>query len=126
MTMRATVSDELESIAGFLHDRWFDLEEVRLDNTRNELRVPFLDRRPGSGRIRRRLAGRAEEGPQVAGELVVSNVVGYSIDDRAGVRWFDFKWISYDDQTRRLSIRSNMPLEVLIIVEDLDVSLMIE
>ena len=124
--MRATASDELESIAGFLHDRWFDLEEVTFDNARNELHVPFLDRRPGSGRIRRRLAGRAEAEPQVAGELVVSHVVSYSIDDRAGVQWFDFNWISYDEQTRRLSIRSNIPLEVLITVEDLDVSLTIE
>lgn len=125
MTMRATVSDELRHIADFLHDRWFDLEDVKFADARSELRVPFLDRRPGSGRFRRRL-GRAETGPQVAGTLVVSHVVSYSIDDRAGVRWFDFDWITYDEHTRCLSIRSNIPLEMLIAVEDLNVSLMIK
>ncbi len=128
VTIRATSPNELELIASYLHDRRFDLEEVTFDDARGELHVPFLkgQGRRTYGRIRRRLTGRPEAAPEVPGKLTVGRVVNYSIDDRAGIQCFDFDWIFYDEQIRRLLIRSHFPLEILITVEDLDVSLILE
>lgn len=63
-----------------------------------------------------------KELPRTTGQLVVRNVLDWSIDDQAMIRWYDFGAISYDDATRHVSIRSNFPLNLSVTVSDLDMS----
>jgi hypothetical protein len=121
--MRATTGAELEPISGYLHDRWFDLDAVVLDEGERELRVPYLSGFPGRQGFWRRLLRKPHVAPHVAGVLVVRNVAEHSIDDRAGIGCFDFGVISYDDSASLVEIRSNFPLEIRITVHQLDVTL---
>lgn len=119
--VRATVPEDLANITDLIHDRWFDLDSVVIDKEAGQLRVPVLDRRPGSGWLRR-LLSRTSDSEPIAAELVVRGVRDCSIDDQAGIRWFDFNRVRYDVAARRLSIESNVPLEIVATVDDLDVT----
>lgn len=121
-TLRVTVPDDLSRITALIHDRWFDLDSVVFDHEAAQIRVPVLNRRPGSGRLRRLLSRSGEVEPTIEAELLVRGVRDCSIDDQAGIRWFDFNGLRYDPTAHRLSIECNVPLEIVATVEDLDVT----
>jgi hypothetical protein len=120
--VRATAPEDLAEITDLIHDRWFDLDSVVIDEEAAQIRVPMLDRRPGSGWLRRLLSRTSDSEPVIAGELVVRCVRECSIEDQAGIRWFDFNRVRYDEAARRISIESNVPLEIVATVDDLDVT----
>lgn len=54
--------------------------------------------------------------------LTIGHVVDHSIDDQAGVRWFDIDGLYAVESGGNLVLRSNLPYELAIEVDDVDVS----
>jgi hypothetical protein len=120
ITPRASDPSELPALADHLHDRYFDIEELTVDRETKQLRLPLYDRRPNVGWLGQ-LVGR--QPPSPAAELQVDRVVAYAVHDRAGVRWFDIDGLYADASTDKLILRSNLPLELVITVDGVEVSI---
>ena len=92
-----------------------DIREVALDDQAGKLHVPLLarvDRRSPSVRV-------------AAGELIVRRVEEFAIEGPARTRWFELARLSYDRDTRRMSIGPEGRSQFDLTVEALDVTLRI-
>ena len=92
-----------------------DVRAVALDDQSGKLHVPLLgkvDRRSPSVRV-------------AAGELIVRRVEEFAIEGPARTRWFELGRLSYDRDTRRVSIGPEGRSQFDLTVEALDVTLRI-
>ncbi|MGH8975688.1 MAG: hypothetical protein ACRD0C_21090 [Acidimicrobiia bacterium] len=108
MLLKARTSGELAEIAGLVVGRSCDLRSVALDDQGGKLHVPLVDHSDGGGAV---------------SELIVRRVVEFSVHAARGRRVFDVDGLSYDRRARRVSIRSEGRLDVVVTVERLDVAL---
>jgi len=114
---------ELASISAAIHDEYFDLDRLVHDADRSELRLTIYP-----GRYRRvwlveTYRPPVDPLPTPLGELVVRNVVAVTINDDAGIGWFDVGGLAFAPNTSELRLWSSVPLEIRVHVQALDVEL---
>ena len=83
-----------------------------------QLRLPLYDRRPDLGWFGRLLGRRPPRPTQV---LTTGRVVDHSVDDRAGVKWFDIDGLYAVASSSDLVLRSNLAFELAIAFDSIDV-----
>jgi len=118
-----TTPSELADITAAIHDEYFHIERLEHDAERAELRLPIY-----SGRWRKRWigwAGRPPEDPPPPpiGTLVVRNVTKVSVDDEADVGWYGIGRLVFEEASGELRIVSNIPCEIVVRCQALDVEL---
>ncbi len=106
--LRAATSEELVAIADLAVGRSCDLRSMALDDQGGKLHVPLADRSSAAGAV---------------SELIVRRVIEFSAYAPRGSRLFDIDGLSYDERTRRVLIRSDAGLDMVVTVERLDVVL---
>jgi hypothetical protein len=104
--IRLTPSDLTGSVHDGLldavHDRWFDLEAVRYQPDAGEFALRFGDRKTGP----------------FDHELRIHGVADYRVDDRAHIQVYDLNEIVFDQEKRRILLRSAFPLEIALSVSE--------
>ena len=85
-----------------IHDRWFDLNQVKYDAAQHKVTFEF---------------GEKKNGP-FDQELTIKAVTGYQIDDEAHIQIYDINEVQIDPSTRLITITSSFPLTIEIQVED--------
>jgi hypothetical protein len=118
-----TTPAELADISAAIHDEYFDIERLEHDADRGELRLAIY---PG----RRKKwwfieTGRPPENPPPPpiGTLVVQNVLDVSVRDEADIGWYDVGRLEYEADAGELRIVSNVPCEIVIRCQELNVEL---
>jgi hypothetical protein len=106
--LKAGTARELAEIAGLVVGRSCDLRSVALDDQGGKLHVPLVDHSGAGGAV---------------SELIVRRVVEFSAYAPRGSRLFDVDGLSYDERSRRVLMRSEGGLDVVVTVERLDVAL---
>lgn len=118
-----TTLSDIAAISSQLHDEWFHIERLEHDVERRELRLPIY-----AGRWKKRWfieTGRPPEEPPPppAATLLVRNVTDVSVEDEADVGWYGVSHLAHDEASGELRVVSNIPCEIVIRGQDLDVEL---
>jgi hypothetical protein len=106
-SLRAATPDELGAIADAVVGRSCDLRGMALDDQGGKVHVLLVDR-SGTGAV---------------SELIVRRVTEFSAYAPRGSRLFDVDGLSYDERSRRVLLRSDAGLDVIVTVDRLDVAL---
>jgi hypothetical protein len=107
-SLRAGTPEELADIAGLVVGRCCDLRSMALDDQGGKVHVPVVDRSSETGAVF---------------ELIVRRVIELSAYAPRGSRLFDIDALGYDERARRVLIRSDGGLDMIVTVERLDVAL---
>jgi hypothetical protein len=107
-SLRAATSDELAAIADAVVGRSCDLRSMALDDQGGKVHVLLVDRSSGTDSV---------------SELIVRRVTEFSAFAPRGSRLFDVDGLSYDEPSRRVLLRSDAGLDVIVTVDRLDVAL---
>lgn len=99
--LRVTDPKSLNVITDVIHDRWFEVDDVAIEEGRKCLRIPF---RPDW-------------------VLEISEVESYQLEETEGVGRYDFNKFAYSESDRTLMISTGVPLVFRVTVASLDVSL---
>lgn len=110
--IRATELKNLDAINKAVHDRWFKVDDVKLDASRNTLSVPFGDSRS---------ATRKPGGATISHYLEIGYVERYTLEETEGVGSYDFNEIRFVQPTQTVTITTGIPLTFEIVVKKLDV-----
>ncbi len=119
-----TTLSELSNIASLLHDEWFHIERLEHNAEHREVRLPIY-----AGRWKKRWfieTGQPPEEPTPppTATLVVRNVTDVSVKDDADVGWYGVSHLEHDQVSGELRIISNIPCEVVVETDELDVELL--
>jgi len=122
--VQVTTPSELAEISSVLHDEWFHVERLEHDAGAGEVRLPIY-----AGRWKKRWfieTGRPPEEPPPppSATLVVRNVTRVSVEDDADVGWYGVSHLSYDKEAAELRIISNIPCEIVVGTQGLDVEVL--
>ena len=114
-TIVATKQSELSNIVDSIHDCFFDIGSVRFDAADKTVTIPFRRDRTG---FTARALGAGDECL-----LIIGTVESFSLEDRIGVRYYDFNEIEFDSARRVLTIKTGMPLDFTVKVEVIQLSI---
>jgi hypothetical protein len=118
-----TTAAELAEISDALHDEWFLIDRLEHDAERAELRLPIY-----AGRWKKRWFGWIGEPledppPPPMATLVVGKVTSVSVDDGAEIGSYTVNRLVYDATSGELRVVSNVPCEIVMQCQELDVEL---
>jgi hypothetical protein len=112
-------TDGLIRISDIIHDRFFELDSISLDNS--VLTIPFFKEFYDLSKpIGYPILGRSII-PKFKCYLQINHVNEYQIDDNEKVVEYDFESISFDYHSKHLSVLTNTTLKFVIIVNDFEV-----
>jgi hypothetical protein len=122
--VNAITAEELEEVTGEIHDAFFDIDDVVFDRDLAQVVIPFRRwsydeaRRVKQGRL-----GSTWEAPWYRWFLRVERVETFELKDEAQIGDADFGYLSYDEQTRALTIQCNTPVTISLQVAALAVTI---
>jgi hypothetical protein len=111
----------LSEINAAIHDEWFDVERIAHDAERAEMRLAFYRGRRTGRILKVERAPLADDVPEPFGELIVRGVVDIHVEDDADVGWYTVERLEFDQDAGKLTLRSNIPLVIVVEVRSLDV-----
>lgn len=111
LIIQATSPDALEVVTDFIHDFWFDVEEISFVD--GVVRVPFNRSSLGSSRSGQDLT---------PAELLVRHVTDFKLEDTQDIGRYDFNRIRCDENARRLTMDTGIPMRFEMLIAELDVS----
>lgn len=119
-----TTRSELSDISSLLHDEWFHVERLDHNAEQREVRLPIY-----AGRWKKRWfmeTGRPpdEPPPPPTATLVVRNVNEVSVEDDADVGWYGVSHLAYNEESAELRVIANIPCEIVVRTDELDVELL--
>lgn len=88
-----------------VHDKWFDLERIKLAASENVLRIPISSTQTT-----------LVKGQNANEFLIIGNVVRVEIQDTERIGCYDIADIKFDSAARRIDILSGIPLGLSIFV----------
>jgi hypothetical protein len=120
---RATDAEALGRVDDLIHDRWFDVDAVAFDADRRVVTIPFD--RPDETRAEVvadwKVAHRLSV-PRVRHRLSIHEAVDMRLSDTERIGRYDFDRLTYDAEAGTVAVRTNIPLELVVKVERLNVS----
>ena len=104
MTKKITARDpkELGPILDRIHDRWFDITQIRFEEAAKTVAIPFI-------------------GDDLT--LIIHHVTELTVEDSQQIAIYDFDKFSYDSDSGRLNILTGIPAKITISVRRLEVDL---
>jgi hypothetical protein len=105
---------QLIDVNQFIHDHWFDLDDVSFDQDTAVVTIryirPMPERGPGGDRV------------GLASFLRIHHVRHWHVEDRQRVGMYDFNEAVYDPVAKTVRITTGIPLLLLAEVNELEVS----
>ena len=117
LVAEAKADHQLDALNELVHDRWFDLRGARHDPVSETFRISFD---PGVVPT----AKRARFTPEHAHVLEVRNVRSVDMEDSEKVDTYDFNSLRYDDSASTVTIRTGIPLRLVLSVRSLDMAVL--
>jgi len=112
----------LEFVDVLIHDCYFDIERIEADRDARRLIIPF----EGDERHRKQTRLRSGDQPPHAALvqclLAIHNLRHYEIQDTEQVRFYNFNYLEYDPDKRRIRVATGIPISIHADVESLRVS----
>jgi hypothetical protein len=118
--LKITSPDGLGSVHDMIHDCFFDVEDISFDPTTSVLSFRF--RRPASGHSWSNFVAGSTTSPAIAYYLRIHHVESYSINDTRKIGTYDFNVLKYNTSTRCITVLTNIPIDIQIIVRDFELS----
>jgi hypothetical protein len=120
-TTKFTMAEDLESITNFIHDSFFELDNIQFNFSKKLLIIPFVREfydlhEP----ISHSLLGKVNI-PSFNSFLKIPNALSYTITDTEEVGSYDFESISFDTSKNSLRINTNITLSFEIIVSNFEI-----
>lgn len=109
MEIEITAPQEIPRILDEVHDKWFDLERVKLAPGEDALRIPISSSQQHLTTL------------NVKEFLLVGDVVRVDIQDTEHVGCYDIADIKFDPAARRIDILCGIPLRLSIFVNSLTI-----
>jgi len=109
--VRADSQEALEQIDDVLHDRWFDVDDVRFDEAGRFVQVPFRGQPKGTRR--------ASDAKALM--LEIRHVEQNVLKDTERIRFYDFNRLVFSRDSSTLRIETGIPLGLEMRVARLDV-----
>jgi hypothetical protein len=102
--------EELEELSGWVHDAWFDLEQLHFTADEAEATLPVL----GFEERRGRLLGFSSYNmtDEQIGTLAIRNVRAVHVQDEAEVRYYSIGYLTAVEDGRVVQLHANIPLRV--------------
>ncbi len=119
-----TTPSELADISAAIHDEYFDIERLEHDADRAELRLPIFAGRRKKWWVIETDRPPKDPPPPPTRTLVVRNVTGISVEDKADIGWYDVGRLEYEAGSGQLTIISNVPCEIVVRCQELEVELL--
>lgn len=113
-----TSTRDLNELANFVHDLWFDLELVQQQLYARTIKLVFTERPPGF----RTETERWRKQPTVC-TLHVHDVISVQLVDTEGVQFYDVNRVKFDERTRVLDILTGIPLSLAFCLNKLNLVL---
>jgi hypothetical protein len=124
MEIKICKPEELEKINDLLHDCWFDIDKISVDN--NTFKLNFTCCLETRKRILKNyLFIKQFEIPEVEGILEIHEVKSYEIIDTEKVKNYDINELVFNPEINSISILTGIPLTIRIDVLSLKVSVAI-
>lgn len=114
---RSQAAETLSVIADLIHDRWFDIAGVVLDEATRTLRIPFDP-------IARALASSAQLAPERSQVLEIRRARALQVDDTERVGRYDFDALEWNRETHTVTVRTGVPVTIRVEVDELDVAVL--
>lgn len=124
MRVVTTTAEELAEISSALHDEWFLLDQLEHDVDHAELRLPIYARRWRKRWLVWIGEPLGDPPPPPTAILLVRRVAGFSVEDQAEVGSYGLSHLAYDPAVAELRIVSNLPCEIVVRTQELDVELL--
>lgn len=124
MRVTARSASELAPVNQFIHDEWFDVDEIVFDEGAGVVTIPFT--RPAQEQQGHRI-GRVGRLYQVEVDkcesyLRIYHVRHWSVEDSQLVGRYDFNEVKYDPESKIVRITTGVPIVLLAEVGELEVS----
>ena len=100
-----------------IRDGWLDADSISFDSEKAILRLRYLKSSGQSPFVNRLWF------PAMECFLIVRGVSSYSVKDDQKVRFYDIEALSYDPAAKRIRLKTGIPLEVSLVVVDLDLTI---
>lgn len=126
MTIIAKFNDpkNLSQLNDFVHDCWFEIEDIELDQSTRTASIRFLKEDLNETRIIKKcLFLRKGVVPVIEYLLVIHDVVDYSLHDTEGIGRYDFNKVTYDPHHQRLAIITAIPLDLEFTVSEFRITI---
>ena len=115
--------EDLSAIVDLIHDCWFDIADVVFHPRQSLLSIRYKRPLPGKARVLRRLLFlKWIEVPLVECFLEVSHVIEPHVEDRQGVRLYDFNTIAYDRPSNTVRVETGIPTTITMKVRELELA----
>jgi arsenate reductase (thioredoxin) len=122
LVFEAHAPQDLGRVTYLIHDQWFNVADVAYDPEARTLTVPF-DREDRDAAVTERtgLLFRLVRIPSFRWYLKFESVRDYEIIDTERVGTYDFNEVVYDEEKKRFSVETNIPLRMYVDVDDIHV-----
>jgi hypothetical protein len=114
---------DLPAIVDLIHDCWFDITDVVFHPRQSLLSIRYKRPLLEKARILRRvLLLKWIEVPLVECFLEVSNVIESRVEDRQGIRLYDFNTVAYESRSNTVRVETGIPTTITMKVSDLEIA----
>lgn len=116
----------LELVSGLIHDQYFEADAIEFDEPGHRVTIPFeYELHWGERVIRRRGRRTLTEKPLFRGVLDFREVLTLRVTDNSQVGTYDFNQLKFDPDNHLLTVETNIPIDIVLRVEAIDVSVSI-
>ena len=123
--LTVTRAAELKRLDDWIHDEFFELNEVNYDSKSSTLSIPFEREVLEEGQIIKRLFFlRKTRTPKRVFVLNIRNVTSYEIEDTEQIGNYDFESIDFNENSSQIVIKTNIPLIFRVTVRRLEIELL--
>jgi hypothetical protein len=112
---------DIRAANDIIHDSFFDVDDITFNSQTSVLSFKFRRPIPSKRLALTDFVYSSRTKPAHEYMLIIRNVESYSIRDTEKVGTYDFDVLEFDPSTRRISIRTNIPIGISIVVRDLDI-----
>lgn len=112
-SINTTYPRDLRLISGLIRDAFFRPADVRFNEAKGTLEIPFVSAVREQGQpIRQTLLSRRMKVPVVQCLLRISHVASYEVLDPEQYEWYDFNLLRYDENAQSLTVISNFKYRI--------------
>ena len=125
MPHRTVVRDpkDLSAIIDLIHDCWFDIADVAFHPRQSLLSIRYKRPLREKARVLRRVfLLKWIEVPLVECFLEINHVIESHVEDRQGVRLYDFNTIAYDSSSNTVRVDTGIPTTITMKVTEFELS----
>lgn len=115
--------DEISRLLDYLHDEFFEIEDIKYDETKRILKIPYrrIFHNGPSRVIRNWIIGRTIEVDVLRCLLRIKNTEKYEITDEAHIGVYSFNSLKYNKESKQLIFTCCEPCELRVNISEINI-----